>query len=153
MRVPDPTFFVQYEHQPPDQPSTVGLGVSFPLPLWNFNRGNVHAAQAALDQSVTAVEKVRAQAFADLSNAQRAYATASDRWRRFRDELLPKSRQIRDSVAFAYEKGGTSLLDLLSAERNDNDLRLANAQAVADTATALAALRAAQNQANTTSKP
>jgi len=37
-----------------------------------------------------------------------------------------------------------SLLDLLSAQRNDNDVRLATAQAAADTANAAAALRAAR---------
>ena len=151
MRIPDPTFLVQYEHQPADQPNTVGIGVSFPLPLWNFNRGNISAARASLAQASTAVEKIRAQAVADTANARNVYATAVARWQRYRDELLPKSRQVRAAVAFAYEKGGASLLDLLSAERNDNDVRLANAQAAADTANALATLRAALNQTETIS--
>jgi len=37
------------------------------------------------------------------------------------------------------------LLDLLLAERNDNDIRLATVQAAADTANAAAALKAARN--------
>lgn len=155
MRIPDPTFSLQYEHQPSDQPSTVGIGISFPLPFWNLNRGNIHAAQAALDQAGAAAQKAWALASADLGNAERAYDTTSTRWQHYRDELLPKSRQIRDSVAFAYEKGGTSLVDLLSAERTDNDTRLATAQAAADTAVALANLHAALNQSqhSTPSKP
>src|SRR4029077_17487811 len=35
IRIPDPTFLVQFEHEPPDQPNTIGIGVSLPLPLWN----------------------------------------------------------------------------------------------------------------------
>jgi outer membrane protein TolC len=46
-------------------------------------------------------------------------------------------------VAYAYEKGGTSLLDLLVAERNDNDVRLALAQAASDMTLAAATLKAA----------
>ena len=48
-------------------------------------------------------------------------------------------------MLFAYQKGGASLLDFLVAERNDNDVRLASAQAAADTATAIAARQAALN--------
>src|SRR5262249_32806066 len=31
-RIPDPTVLAQYEHEPPDSPNSIGLGVSFPLP-------------------------------------------------------------------------------------------------------------------------
>ena len=37
------------------------------------------------------------------------------------------------------------MLDLLTAERNDNEIRLATAQSAADTALAAAALKAALN--------
>jgi cobalt-zinc-cadmium efflux system outer membrane protein len=52
---------------------------------------------------------------------------------------------VRESVAFAYEKGGASLVNLLDAERTDNDVRLATAQAMSDTASAVADLEAAQS--------
>lgn len=146
MRIPDPTFLGQYEHEPPDQPNTIGLGVSFPVPIWNRNRGNITAAEATLQQTEVQLAKVEAQAAADIATAQTSYSSASSRWQRYRDQLVPKSRQIRETVAFAYEKGGASLLDLLSAQRNDNDVRLGTAQAAADTANAAAALRAACNQ-------
>jgi cobalt-zinc-cadmium efflux system outer membrane protein len=152
VRVPDPTLLVQYEHEPPDQPNTIGLGVSLPLPLWNRNTGNIKAAEAAREQAETQYQKVCALALADIATAQTTLDSARGRWQRYRDELTPKSRQIRDSVAFAYEKGGASLLDLLSAQRNDNDVRLATAQTAADTANAVAALRAALNEPDSISK-
>ncbi len=151
-RVPDPTFFAQYEHEPPDLPNSVGFGVSFPLPLWNRNRGNVSAAEATLEQTRILAEKARAQAAADVIVAKNSYASALDRWQHYRDELQPKSAKIRETVAYAYEKGGTSLLDLLSAQRNDNDVRFATAQAAADAATASAALKAALNLTETAGK-
>lgn len=146
MRIPDPTFLGQYEHEPPDQPNTVGIGVSFPLPLWNRNRGNITAAQVALNQAGVQLAKIEGQAAAEIVTAQTTYSSALSRWLRYREQLAPKSRQIRDTVAFAYEKGGASLLDLLSAQRNDNDVRLATAQSAADTANAAAVLRAARNE-------
>jgi cobalt-zinc-cadmium efflux system outer membrane protein len=146
MRVPDPTFLGQYEHEPPDQPNTIGLGVSFPLPIWNRNGGNITAAQATLEQTGVQLAKVEAQAAAEIVTAQTTYSSTLSRWQRYRQQLAPKSRQICDTVAFAYEKGGATLLDLLSAQRNDNDVRLATAQAAADTANAAATLRAARNE-------
>jgi len=136
---------VQYEHEPRDQPNTIGLGVSFPLPLWNRNLGGIRAASAALTQAEVQVEKTKALMAAEIATAELAYADASARWRHQRDLILPKAAQIRETIAFAFAKGGASLLDLLLAERNDNEVRLATAQAAADTATAAAAVKAARN--------
>ncbi len=77
---------------------------------------------------------------ADISNAESGYNEAHARWLSYRDKTAPKSTKVRDSVAFAYEKGGASLVDLLDAERTDNDIRLATVQAMSDTASAIAGL-------------
>ena len=149
-RIPDPTVLAQYEHEPPDNPNSIGLGVSFPIPLWNRNRGNILAAEAARDQARIAYEKVKAQAVADIATAQLAYQDARTRWESYRDSIRPKSEQIRKTIAYAYEKGGASLLDLLSTQRNDNDVRLAAAQAQSDILVALAALKAATMEIQST---
>src|SRR5262249_25106549 len=144
-RYPDPTVMLMYEHEPPDQPNTIGLGLSFPLPLWNRNRGGISAATAVRDQASSQIGKVKVQIAGDIAAAQVAYREAAGRSERYRSEIRLKSEEIRKTVSFAYEKGGASLLDLLSAERNDNDVRLATAQAAADAASAAAALKAALN--------
>ena len=146
MRVPDPTVLAQYEHEPPDAANTVGFGVSFPVPLWNRNRGNILAAQAAREQARLAFEKAKAEAVADIAMARLAYDDALKRWRSYRDSIRPKSEQIRQTIAYAYQKGGASLLDLLVAERNDNDIRLAAAQAASEMSYAGAAFKAATQE-------
>jgi cobalt-zinc-cadmium efflux system outer membrane protein len=148
LRVPDPTISILAEHNPPSggpPVDTVGIGVSFPIPLWNRNNGAINAAQASLDQSEIALGRVQAQVFADIADAKAGYGEARARWERYRDELGPKATQVRESVAFAYEKGGASLVNLLDAERTDNDVRLARAQAMSDMASAVADLGAAQS--------
>lgn len=145
MRVPDPTLMIQYEHAPPDQSNTIGLGVSFPLPLWNFNRGNIESTEAIRRQAEEQLNRNRSQLNFEIINAKTAYESAKARSRAYRDEILPRSAAILKSVAFAYEKGGASLLDFLSAERTDNDVRLATAISLADAAGAAADLRAALN--------
>jgi len=143
MRVPDPTFFIQYEHEPPDKPNTIGAGISIPIPLWNHNRGAIMAAQANRDQAVVLAGKTRAQFASEIATAQVTYQDAFARWNHYGSDIAPRSEQLRSTMSYAYQKGGASLLDLLSAERSDNDVRLAAAQAAADTAVSIANLKAA----------
>lgn len=147
IRVPDPTFLLGVEHNPPGggpPTDTMEIGVSFPLPVWNLNGGNIKAAQASVEQFKLALGKVRMQVAADIANAEVEYNEAYTRWLRYRDQTGPKSTKVRESVAYAYEKGGTSLVNLLDAERTDNDVRLATVQAMNDTASAVADLIAAR---------
>lgn len=144
-RIPDPTVVVQYEHEPPDQGNTVGLGVLLPLPLWNRNRGNIASAEATRAQASNELHRVEARIAAEVASTRARYEAAVERRKRYVNDVVPGSGNVRRTVAFAYEKGGASLLDLLSAERNDNEVRLAAAQATADAAIAAANLRAALN--------
>jgi cobalt-zinc-cadmium efflux system outer membrane protein len=140
-RIPDPTILLEVEHNPPGggpATDTMGIGVSFPLPLWNRNRGNIKAAESTVNQLSLALQQVKAQAVADIGNADISYKEASERLRRYEEQISPQSAKSRASIAYAFEKGGATLVDLLQAERTDNDVRLATAQAKSDTASALA---------------
>lgn len=146
-RIPDPTFTVGAEHNPPGggpPVDTLLVGVSFPLPLWNRNGGNIKAAQASVDQFEKALGKIKTQAMADIANAESAHHEAHERWLLYRDETAPKSAKVWDSIAFKYKKGAATLVDLLNAEQTDNGIRLALAQAMNDTASTAADLVAAR---------
>jgi len=146
-RIPDPTFSIGVEHEPPcggPDANTFNIGVSFPLPIWNQNGGNIKAARAALDQSRIVLGQLKAQAVADLANAETAYNEAYLRCLRYRDQTVPKSAKVRETIEFKYEKGAATLLDLLNAEQTDNTVRLAFAQAMNDTASASADLTSAR---------
>ncbi len=144
--MPDLTLSAQFEHNPPAQPNTVGLGVSLPLPLWNRNGGGIRVARAARDQAQAQLDKVRVQAVAEVATARAALDEASGRASAYVKDLLPKSAQVAETVAYAYEHGGASLLELLAAERSDNDIRLSSSRALADAASASFAFAAALNR-------
>jgi len=78
-----------------------------------------------------------------VATARAAYAAAVARRSLVYDQLLPKAESVQQTVAFAYEKGGASLLELLEAERNANDLRLAALGTIAESLSALADLAGA----------
>ena len=115
------------------------------LPLWNRNRGAIAAATAAKEQAITQREKTRGQIYGEIAVARVSYLNAVHRWDDYRTQLQPKSEEIRKTIALAYEKGGASLLDLMTAERNDNDVRLAATQAAADAVVMSATLSSALN--------
>jgi len=142
-RIPDVTVSLQYERNPPYQTDTVGFGFSLPLPIWNHNTGEIEAANAARTQAEAQLDKSRLQANADVASARVAYHEASERARRYRETLGPKSADATKSVAYAYSKGGASLVNLLEAERTDNLIRVSAVQAEADSAVAAVTLQAA----------
>ena len=142
-RIPDPTVLLQYEHEPPDRPHTIGIGLSFPLPLWNRNRGSIAAAEAARRSAEVNAAKTGAIAAAENASSRNDWEAARGRWDDYARRIRPKSASIRDNVTFAYEKGGSSLIELLLAQRNDNEVRLSATEAAADLVLTRAAWRAA----------
>ena len=143
---PDLTVSAQFERNPPDQPNTAGLGLSFPLPLWNRNGGGVRSARAAREVAQAQLDKARLQAVAEVAGSRSAFREARARATAFVEQLRPQSAAVAKTVAYAYEHGGASLVELLAAERNDNEVRIAAARAQADAATAAFSLSAALNR-------
>ena len=143
---PDLTVSAQFERNPPDQPNTAGLGLSFPLPLWNRNGGAVRSARAAREVAQAQLDKARLQAVAEVAGSRSAFREARARATAFVEQLRPQSAAVAKTVAYAYEHGGASLVELLAAERNDNEVRIAAARAQADAATAAFSLSAALNR-------
>ena len=60
-----------------------------------------------------------------------------------RDTYLPKMKQARDTVEFAYQRGGVNLLDFLDAQRNYREKSLDYFRSLGNYHTALYQLEAA----------
>lgn len=74
----------------------------------------------------------------DLTTA----ATQRDRVISLRDVYLPKATRARDTVEYAYRRGGASLLDFLDAQRSYRETALAHLQALATYLSAIYQLEA-----------
>jgi cobalt-zinc-cadmium efflux system outer membrane protein len=144
MKIPDITAQLQYEHEPADKPNTIGIGISIPLPVFNKYKGEVAAAKAQQAAAQELVGKIRAHIFGDAAQAYAAYKGAHDKWEHYTREIAPKSHDSLESIRFAYQKGGVPLVTLLAAQRNDNDIHIAAAQAAADTVAAAADMQSTQ---------
>ena len=74
-----------------------------------------------MTQYEMALEKVKAQNASDVASAQVEYREAYDRLQRYQKTIVPQSAKSRSAVAFAFEKGSATLVDLL--RRNEPTTR------------------------------
>jgi len=83
------------------------------------------------------------QVLSDVDTALSTLATEREKVRALRQIYLPKAQQARDTVEFAYRRGGLSLLDFLDAERTYRDTALEHIRALGNYGAALVQLETA----------
>ena len=136
----DITPQLEYQRIGPD--NTFGFGISIPIKIFDRNQGEIARTQA----EITRVEAVRqATALQVLSAVDTDFATATtqrDRVIALRDVYLPRATRARDTVDYAYRRGGVSLLDFLDAQRSYRETALAHMQALGAYLTAIYQLEA-----------
>ena len=143
-RWPDPTVEAAATHgaEPEfDWGYRFSLGLAVPL----FTS---HAAAVRLEEATLALrraerealaQRVRGAVFAALARAE----AQRQRYVRFRDEILPKGRQVEDMAEESYRAGQTPLTALLQALQAARDLRVQSLDAASEYETALADLEQA----------
>src|ERR1700676_1965962 len=124
----DPTFSGWWTHNPsfnnPFDFNTIGASVSIPLRIHDKNQGEKLRTQLDITRSESLVDANRAQVFSDVDSA---YATISSNLallRPYRDRYLQQAARVRDTVSFAYQNGGASLLDFLNAQSDYRNVNL-----------------------------
>jgi cobalt-zinc-cadmium efflux system outer membrane protein len=66
---PDVTLGGEYDKANTYEPNYIGLFISLPLPLWNFNQGGVKGAKATLNQDIVQLDAARLKATNDVNAA------------------------------------------------------------------------------------
>jgi cobalt-zinc-cadmium efflux system outer membrane protein len=140
----DPALYAEFQRA--GTANTLGFGVSIPLRIFDRNQGEKERTQI----EVTRAERNRQAAVAGiLRDVDSAYATAlsvRDLLLPYRDRYLPESRDVRETVSFAYSRGGASLLDFLDAQKAYRDTQLAYLNLIANYLSALNQLSQAVGQ-------
>lgn len=149
LRTRDVTVGVQLEHYPqPGDPANSGgnsVGVSVQMPLFTryYFEGEIRSSLAALDAAKANHARVRALAETGLRDALASLASAAERVRRNRDELLVAAEKSARAAEYAYRNGAVGLSDVLDARRVLRATRLDAYAAQADLGKALANWQAA----------
>ncbi len=119
----DPTFGFDVGRNPPiDQ--YIGFNVSIPLRIFDRNQGEKLRTQLDIDRNQRLLDAAQAQVFSDVDSA---YATLNSNvilLRPYKAKYLQQAVRVRETVTFAYQHGGASLLDFLSAENDYRNVQL-----------------------------
>lgn len=92
-------------------------GLSFPVPLFDRNRGAIDEASAALRQVPPAEAQARLELRRSLAESHATLRRASDKLNAIRGEVLPEAAHAFEEMRVGYERGRFSYLDLLEARR------------------------------------
>ncbi|MGH7576906.1 MAG: TolC family protein [Longimicrobiales bacterium] len=93
--------------------SRFGVGVAFPVPLWNRNQGTADRVDAEARQSAWSRNAVEVQVRTEVADAYQAYLAASEEAAIFERDVLRPARQNQQLLETAYREGKIDLTALL----------------------------------------
>jgi cobalt-zinc-cadmium efflux system outer membrane protein len=113
------------------------------LPIFDRNQGEIARTRYAITQSQEVAIEASEQVMSDVVDAYEALRTNDQIVQLYRGGYVDAAKKSRDISEYAYQKGATSLLDYLDAERSYRANQLAYRQALASYMTALEQMRQA----------
>ena len=123
--------------------NTGSLFFNMQIPIFNRNQGEIARTRYAITQSQELSSEQASIALTDVGNAYEALRTASEVVLLYQSGYLKQAEESRDISQYAYQRGATTLLDFLDAERSYSATELAYRQALASYMSSLEQLRQA----------
>ena len=143
----DPTFAGWFTNNSstnnPNGPETIGASVNIPLRIFDHNQGEKKRTQIDIDRSQQASEATRAQVFSDVDTGYELVRSNIALLKPYKEKYNDQALRVRDTVTFAYQHGGASLMDFLNAQSDYRQVQLAYAQLLGSYLTAVAQLNLA----------
>lgn len=125
-------LLVQQRDEPFPNGQHYALGISAQIPLWNWFSGERERADASVKQSRVSEERVRVQAYAEVTTALDQFRAADQLARKLDAGMLAKAASALETARFAYASGAISYVELLDAVRTFGEIRADAATAAHD---------------------
>jgi cobalt-zinc-cadmium efflux system outer membrane protein len=119
----DPTFGLDLGRNPPIAPY-IGFNVSIPLRIFDRNQGEKLRTQLDIDRNRELLSVDQAQVWSDVDSAYATLTSNLTLLRTYKEKYLQQAARVRETVTFAYQHGGASLLDFLSGENDYRSVEL-----------------------------
>jgi cobalt-zinc-cadmium efflux system outer membrane protein len=143
----DPTYGAWYSYNPafnnPFGRYTVGASVSIPLRVFDRNQGEKQRTQLDIGRNREITEATRAQVFGDVDSAYTQVNSSLVLLRPYKEKYLAQAVRVRETVTYAYQHGGASLMDFLNAQSDYRTVQLAYLQLIGSYLTAAGQLNLA----------
>ena len=150
-RVPDVTLGALWIQNTPSynnvspQPlyNAAGVMLSIPLPIWNQNKTGIASSKAQAGQAQLQLDNAEVQAGVDVRQALSLYGIARERVDLYQSGVLKDVDAALEKRVLSYKRGGSSLLELLDAQRKANEVWMSFYSAQSDHARAVIELHRA----------
>jgi cobalt-zinc-cadmium efflux system outer membrane protein len=130
----DPTYSAWYtrnsSNNNPNGLQTLGVSVEIPLRFFDRNQGEKQRTLIDIDRNQQLTDAARAQVFSDVDSAYEQVRSNIELLKPYKAQYLDQSTRVRDTVTYAYQHGGASLMDFLNAQSDYRVVQLAYLQLV-----------------------
>ncbi|MCY3775260.1 MAG: TolC family protein [Candidatus Aminicenantes bacterium] len=127
---PDVRPYVGYKRT--NEFNTLIGGISIPLPVRDDNAGRIGQALAEVRRREAALRAAEARISAQVATAVETVRRRSEMLRSMETGVLDRARETSRIALAAYQEGGLELLDVLDAQRAQNELDLFHSRLVFD---------------------
>jgi len=142
----DPTFGAWYTYNGSFNTGAnqfLGLSVTIPLRIFDKNQGEKARTLLDITKNQRQEDATSAQVFSDVDSAYVQVESTLHLLRPYKAHYLDQATRVRDTVTYAYQRGGASLLDLLNAQSDFRNVELAYLQLIGTYLTAAGQLNLA----------
>ena len=119
----DPTFGVDFARNPPI-PVYFGVSVTIPLRIFDRNQGEKLRTQQDIAHSERLRDANQAEVFSDVDAAYAMIISNLALLRPYKSTYLQQAVDVRETLSYAYQRGGASLLDFLQAQQDYRSIQL-----------------------------
>ena len=103
--------------------TTFSAGIAIPLKFSNYYKGELKQAKFQISQTELLYEKADLQIRTEIAQAIQKYQALCKQVDNFDHGLLDHAQRVRKGKIYSYNRGETSLLEVLNAQRTYNDMQ------------------------------
>lgn len=92
--------------------TTIGGGLSFPLPIFNLKRGKIIAAEAMKEKTVLELELIREKVISELNKQYELLDIIKQKKKLYTEEIFPTAKKNLNEIKKRYQRGEINLVTL-----------------------------------------
>lgn len=142
-RFPDLVFQARTGTRIGSAGSQLGFGLSLPLFDWGSLSGEITSAKARAAEQAAVLSGAQLEASAEVESALHRLLAARSVAEGYVERIVPHTESLATTMRLSYEQGGSTLLEVIDAQRTLAAAQAERVRALTDYKTAVAGLRLA----------
>ena len=131
---------VRNEIAPAPEFNGVTVGVAIPLKFSNVNKGAIIAAEYRAQQAELNYQQATLEVQTSVIQSLRKYTSTLEQVKNFENGLLQDAKTVIDGKIYSYERGESSLLEVLNAQRTYDEIQASYIETLYDCVVSLVLL-------------